>query len=89
MKISIEQFLEWHHNNMSKKYYKTDNKLFEFYIFRQKDYVGYYKRIITCGYCNKTFQQERVITSQKYCSFGCQQAASQLRARKKRRNEDL
>ena len=82
MRIDIEQFFEWQEQNMNTK---SNNHLFiKYYTLLIKNRI-YIKRVITCGYCKKILRQERIITTQKYCSWGCGQAAAQLRHSIKRK----
>ena len=83
MRIDIEQFFIWHEENMFTK--SNNNFLMKYYLLLKKDRI-LVKRVITCGYCKKVFRQERLITNQKYCSWGCGQAAAQLRHSNKRKN---
>jgi hypothetical protein len=83
MRIDIEQFFMWHEENMFTK--SNNNLLMKYYLLLKKDRI-IVKRVITCGYCKKVFRQERLIINQKYCSWGCGQAAAQLRHSTKRKN---
>jgi len=83
MKIDIEQFFMWHEENMFTK--SNNNLLMKYILLLNKDRI-IVKRVIICGYCKKVFRQQKLMITQKYCSWGCSQAAAQLRASTKRKN---
>jgi hypothetical protein len=82
MRITLEDFLDWQEKNM----YKYDNKniVLTYYLNVHKGNI-YNRRVIECGYCKKIFVQKIRMQTQKYCSWGCNSAASQFRSSLKRK----
>jgi len=85
MRITIEDFFEWQNKNMET--YSKENTMMLYYIKLYKGHI-YNRKTIECGYCKKIFIQKIRFENQKHCSYGCQQAAAQLRARLKKNKKN-